>query len=181
MHAHALTHAHPDHQGASQLICDTLNIPLYCHAKEVPRVESGLVTKDYPSPQNIISLLQQKFWAGKGIKVNKTLQEGDTLGEFKVIETPGHSEGHIVFFREKDGVLIAGDIATNMNLITTKTGLHLPPSLFTAKPKENLNSLKRIAELNPRILCFGHGSVLYNHNKEFEKFVTKEFERHLSI
>ncbi|OOB82603.1 MBL fold metallo-hydrolase [Flavobacterium columnare] len=181
IYAHALTHAHPDHQGASRLICHTLDIPLYCHTKEVERAESGLATKDYPSPKNMISLLQQKFWSGKGMKVNKTLREGDSLGEFKVIETPGHSDGHIAFFREKDGVLIAGDVATNMNLITTQKGLYLPPYLFTSNPKENLYSLQKIAKLNPRILCFGHGPVFYNQDKKFEKFVAKEFEKHLPI
>ncbi|MFK7000115.1 MBL fold metallo-hydrolase [Flavobacterium oreochromis] len=178
VHAHAITHAHPDHQGASKLICQNFNLPLYCHNQEVERAESGFATKDYPYPKNLISLFQQKFWAGKGMKVTKTLKEGDFLGDFKVIETPGHSDGHIAFFREKDGVLIAGDIATNMNLMTTKKGLHLPPSLFTSKPKENFNSLIKIAELSPRILCFGHGSVLYNKDKEFENFVSKELKKH---
>jgi hydroxyacylglutathione hydrolase len=28
--AHALTHAHPDHQGASHHVCDQLGIPFWC-------------------------------------------------------------------------------------------------------------------------------------------------------
>ena len=39
--AHALTHAHPDHQGSSHAICERLQIPLWCgqddvHAMETP-------------------------------------------------------------------------------------------------------------------------------------------------
>lgn len=170
---HVLTHAHADHQGCSEQLCRTLQIPLLCHEKEVFRAESGLVTKDYPSDKSIIARLQQRFWAGKGCKVTGILKENDEVGNFTVIETPGHSDGHISLFREKDGMLIIGDVATNMNLLTTKVGLHLPPAIFTTDKEENIRSLQKLAALNPRIICFGHGPVLYNNNREFERFARK--------
>lgn len=173
IHSHVLTHAHADHQGSSDTICNEFNIPLICHEKEVKRTETGLVTLDYPSNTNIIARFQQKYWAGQGHKVNKTIKEGDKIGNFTVIETPGHSSGHISLFREKDGVLIIGDVATNMNLLTTVRGLHLPPNIFTTNQSENIKSLKKLTELKPRIICFGHGPVLVNKNKEFETFVNK--------
>ena len=37
--AHALTHAHPDHQGASHRICETLNIPLWCGERDADAME----------------------------------------------------------------------------------------------------------------------------------------------
>jgi glyoxylase-like metal-dependent hydrolase (beta-lactamase superfamily II) len=171
VHSHALTHAHADHQGCSDKICSIFNVPLFCHKEEVWRTESGFVTKDYPSSKNIIARLQQKYWAGPGHQVSETLKEDDMLGNFKIVETPGHSAGHISFFREKDGVLIIGDVCTNMNLITTFEGLHLPPDIFTSDKQENVNSLRKLAKLNPRIICFGHGPVLVNKHKSFEKFV----------
>lgn len=173
IHTHALTHAHADHQGCSDKICNGFNVPLYCHEKEVWRTESGFVTKDYPSSKNIIARFQQKYWAGQGHKVAETLKENDMLGNFKIIETPGHSAGHISFFREKDGVLIIGDVATNMNLLTTIKGLHLPPNIFTSDREENITSLLKLSMLNPQIICFGHGPILRNQNKAFEKFVEK--------
>lgn len=88
-------------------------------------------------------------------------------------ETPGHAAGHLAFFREKDGVLIIGDAATNMNLLTTIPGLHLPPKIFTENMEENIESLQKLAKISPRIICFGHGPVLINKNNEFEKFVQK--------
>jgi glyoxylase-like metal-dependent hydrolase (beta-lactamase superfamily II) len=173
IHSHALTHAHPDHQGCSNRICNDYKVPLFCHEKEVTRTETGLVTKDYPSSTNLIARFQQKYWAGLGHPVAKTLKNNDYLGNFRVIETPGHSSGHISFFRERDGVLIIGDVATNMNLLTTIKGLHLPPNLFTSDKQENINSLIKLSALNPKIICFGHGPVLNNKDKSFEKFVDK--------
>nr|WP_317039081.1 MBL fold metallo-hydrolase [Flavobacterium sp. Root935] len=121
---HVLTHAHADHQGSSKVICETLNIPLLCSEPEKAFAENGNVITEYPNPNHIISKFQKNFWAGKGHPVSGTLKEGDQIGGFTVIETPGHSRGHLSFFREKDGILIVGDVMTNMNLLTTKTGLH---------------------------------------------------------
>lgn len=169
---HALTHAHADHQGSSKIICETLNIPLLCSEPEKEFAENGNVITEYPNPNHLISKFQKNFWAGKGHLVSQTLKEGDQIGGFTVIETPGHSSGHISFFREKDGVLIVGDVMTNMNLITTKVGLHEPPNLFTADQETNRKSILKLASLKPKILCFGHGPVLFN-REELDTFVKK--------
>ena len=126
VHTHVLTHAHADHQGSSKAICEQFNIPLWCSEKEKPQAETGNATKEYTSQQHLVTRFQRKYWAGAGHRVAKTIKENDCLGEFRVVETPGHSSGHLSFFREQDGVLIVGDVATNMDLITTIPGLHLP-------------------------------------------------------
>ncbi|KIA99072.1 beta-lactamase [Flavobacterium sp. KMS] len=172
VNTHVLTHAHADHQGSSKIICDTLKIPLWCSEPEKQAAESGNVTIEYPNPNNIISNFQAKVWAGKGCQVSKIIKEGDIVGGFTVIETPGHSSGHLSFFREHDGVLIVGDVMTNMNLLTTVPGLHEPPNLFTTNQQKNRESIKKLAKLNPKILCFGHGPVLIN-NGELARFVNK--------
>lgn len=173
VYQHILTHAHADHQGCSDQICAEFEIPLLCHPDEVFRTETGMVTNDYPTPQHWVAKLQQKYWAGQGHKVERTIAENDRIGNFQVIETPGHSPGHISLFRERDGVLIIGDAATNMNLLTTATGLRLPPNIFTSDQQRNIKSLQKLAKLDPAIICFGHGPVMRNTDRKFEKFVTK--------
>ncbi|WEK71439.1 MAG: MBL fold metallo-hydrolase [Candidatus Chryseobacterium colombiense] len=173
VYQHILTHAHADHQGCSDQICAEFVIPLFCHPGEVFRTETGLVTNDYPSPKHLIAKFQQKYWAGQGHKVQGTIVENDMIGNFRVIETPGHSAGHISLFRERDGVLIIGDAATNMNLLTTVTGLRLPPNIFTSDQQRNLKSLQKLAKLNPAIICFGHGPIIRNTDRKFEQFVAK--------
>lgn len=169
---HALTHAHADHQGSSKVICETLNIPLLCSEPEKEFAENGNVITEYPNPNHIISKFQKNFWAGKGHSVSEMLKEGDQIGGFTVIETPGHSSGHLSFFREKDGILIVGDVMTNMNLLTTMVGLNEPPNLFTADKETNRKSIIKLLSLKPKILCFGHGPVLFD-NGDLEKFVQK--------
>jgi glyoxylase-like metal-dependent hydrolase (beta-lactamase superfamily II) len=174
VNAHAITHAHADHQGASKEICEKLNIPFMCHEIDKSRAELGVVAEEYPDPDHFIAKLQMSYWAGVGHKVSRTLKEGEKVGGFTVIETPGHASGHISFYREKDGVLIVGDVINNMNLLTTRVGLQEPPKMFTASSEQNRASIKKLFDLQPRILCFGHGPVLYNNN-EFAKFMNKVF------
>lgn len=172
--AHAITHAHADHQGASNFLCNYYQVPFWCSKGERESAESGNVTAGYPYQNHLITKFQRNFWAGDGHTVQRILKEGDFVGTFRVVETPGHSEGHISFFREKDGILIVGDVLVNMNLITTMPGLHEPPALFTSDPTQNRASIKKLAGLNPRVLCFGHGPVLYNKGelKELCKKIT---------
>ena len=169
---HALTHAHSDHQGSSKVICETLNIPFLCSEPEKEFAENGNVITEYPNPNHFISKFQKNFWAGKGFPVSQTLKEGDQIGGFTVIETPGHSRGHLSFFREKDGVLIVGDVMTNMNLLTTKVSLYEPPNLFTSNQETNRKSILKLASLQPKILCFGHGPVLFDKG-EFTEFIKR--------
>lgn len=172
INTHVLTHAHADHQGSSSVICEELHIPLWTSEIEKANAESGKVIYEYPDATHFIARFQQQFWAGKGYPVSKTLKEGDHVGSFTVIDTPGHSRGHVSFFREEDRVLIAGDALVNMNLLTTRVGLNLPPGLFTTDLEQAKTSLHKIHALNPKIICFGHGPVLYN-SGQLEKLIKK--------
>lgn len=158
--AHILTHAHADHQGASAFICDAYHVPLWCGAQDTRAAETGAVTREYPNPQHPIARFQQRFWAGPGHAVTRILREGDTIGGFRVIETPGHASGHLALWRERDRVLIAGDVLVNMDMLTTVPGIHEPPALFTHDIEQNRQSIRKIASLAPNLVCFGHGPVL---------------------
>ncbi|MBK6793801.1 MAG: MBL fold metallo-hydrolase [Anaerolineales bacterium] len=82
------------------------------------------------------------------------------MKDFIVIETPGHSAGHICFWREHDGVLIAGDVLRNINFFTTLPEFDEPLTVFTTDSEENRKSIKKIAALKPQVICFGHGPVI---------------------
>lgn len=157
--AHALTHAHPDHQGASHAVCERLKIPLWCGRDDVPAVETpGGVTN--PKAPAWLNRLEHRFWTGPPHPVSKALAEGDEVAGFTVLETPGHSRGHIAFWRESDRVLILGDVLNNMNVMTGIPGLNEPPPMFTPDPVRNRASARRIAALRPALACFGHGAPL---------------------
>lgn len=155
VNAHALTHAHPDHQGASHAVCEALNIPLWCGEGDADAMESGDFSKVIPSNWNTDA--QHNFWTGPPHPVAKRLKEGDTVADFEIIEAPGHSPGQVAYWRAKDKVLILGDVLNGMNLLTSIKGLHEPPKLFTVDPALNRESARKLAKLEPELICFGHG------------------------
>jgi hydroxyacylglutathione hydrolase len=157
--AHALTHAHPDHQGSSHAICERLGIPLWCGQGDVPAMETpGGVAG--ANPPTWATFVQRRFWVGPPHPVARALVEGDEVAGFTVLDTPGHSPGHVAYWRESDRVLILGDVLNNMNLLTGIPGLHEPPAAFTPDPSRNRTSARRLGELRPRLACFGHGPPL---------------------
>jgi glyoxylase-like metal-dependent hydrolase (beta-lactamase superfamily II) len=149
---HVLTHAHGDHAGSSKHVCGALGAPLWCGAADAEAVAEGKAVA--------ASRLQAMFkWAP--VEVARELREGDEVGPgFTVLDVPGHSPGHIALWRERDRTLVCGDVFTNMNLVTTAVGLHEPPKVFTPDPARNRQSARRLAELEPELVLFGHGPPL---------------------
>jgi len=158
---HALTHAHLDHAGGSAKVCRELGLEgVAVGAIDANDVRSG---RPEPPPQTPGPLRGVGRWFASFEKapVLRELHEGDTVGPgFVVLDVPGHSNGHVAFWRERDRLLIAGDVLFNMHLLTTAPGLREPPKPFTMSPAVNRESIRKIAALEPRTVGFGHGPVL---------------------
>jgi hydroxyacylglutathione hydrolase len=169
---HVLTHAHPDHQGATHELCERLNIPLWCGELDAEAAEQPERIRD-SQPQALINRLIFRAFAGPGHPVARRLREGDEVAGFKVLDTPGHSAGHITLWRESDRVAIAGDVVNGMNLLTSIPGLHEPPKKFTPDPARNRESIKRLASLEPRLVLFGHGPPLKHAASKLSSFAER--------
>ena len=167
--AHALTHAHPDHVGGSKAVVDALKVPFWAPAGDADACEAG---------RTVVADSRLKPVLSRGntfpaVPVVRRLKEGDDVGGFAVLDTPGHSPGHISLWRESDRVLICGDVFFNMHLLTTKPGLRQPPGPLTVDPERNRASEKRLADLEPAIVAFGHGPVLHDAAPKLQEFVRR--------
>ena len=138
-----ITHADPDHIGGLPLIVAATGADVYAGAKEADVVEGLTPGRDghlrVPTP------------------VTHRLRGGQTLplhGGIEVIEAFGHTLGHIAFLLLADSVLIAGDCLTNRDRLTGSA-----PE-YTADTRLAQDSLRKVAALAPRTLCFGHGPSL---------------------
>jgi len=162
--AHALTHAHPDHQGASHRVCEELGIPFWVGAGDADAAEDpDLISERQPS--HPVAQFFDRVCTGPGHRVDRQLREGDTVGSFTVLDVPGHSAGHVAFWRESDRVLVAGDVFNTANPFTGLPGLRLPYDFFTPDPEENRRSAKRLSALEPSLLLVGHGPPLRDPRK----------------
>jgi hydroxyacylglutathione hydrolase len=159
VHAHALTHVHPDHQGASHAVCTELGVPMWVGADDADAMESAEVMAQRTGA-GVETWVQRTFWLGPPHPVAKRLREGDEVGGFTVLETPGHTDGHVAYWRESDRTLVAGDVFFNLHPLTGRAGLRPPPDAFNMDTERNRESMRKLAALEPAVVCFGHGPPL---------------------
>lgn len=157
---HVLTHAHVDHAGGSRKVVDTLGIPVFAGERDLPTMHSGRMTMEVPAPLRRLSGIYANF---KPVPEAQALAIGEEVGPgFVVLDTPGHSVGHISLWRERDGVLVCGDVINSMHLVTTRPGLQQPPTVFTPDPARNRESIRALAALEPNVVLVGHGPPVIN-------------------
>jgi glyoxylase-like metal-dependent hydrolase (beta-lactamase superfamily II) len=166
--AHALTHAHADHQGASKAVCEHFGVPYWVPERDADAAEDPALIKQR-QPKHPINSLFFRMWHGPAHPVDRKLVEGDHVAGFRVLDTPGHSAGHVSYWRESDGVLILGDVLNDMDIITLRPGLRQPKGFLTPDPETNRKSIRRLGELDAKLVLFGHGAPLRDTAK-FQSF-----------
>lgn len=168
-----LTHGHFDHVGALQELAERWTIPIFAHELELPYLNG---TASYPPPDpsvggGLLSLTSRLYPRGP-VDVSEWLHalpaDGAVPGMpgWRWIHTPGHSPGHVSFWRESDRTLIAGDafITTKQEsayaVATQRPELHGPPRYLTTDWEAARESVRRLAALGPELVVTGHGRAL---------------------
>jgi hydroxyacylglutathione hydrolase len=169
----ALTHAHGDHAGSMKQLASQWGVPVWCGTADREAAETGRLVLSRLVDQPGLSTIANATSGFEAAPVARVLAESDTLAAgFTVLDTPGHSPGHVSFWRETDRTLICGDVFFNMHLLTTMPGLREPPRLFTPDPARNRESERRLAALEPRVAGFGHGPVLPDAAPKMHEFIS---------
>ncbi len=150
----ALTHVHPDHQGAAHAICTERGVPLACHEDDVDAMEGRRPVRASEHP---LAKLYARLWEGPSHKVERPLREGDTVAGFTVVHAPGHAAGQVIFWRESDRVAICGDVLRSISFATGRTWLGEMPAALTPDVPEARRSIRRLADLKPQLTLPGHG------------------------
>jgi len=149
-----LTHGHSDHVGAIKGILGEKEVPVFAHSIEIPYMEGEL---PYPGRKKA------------AVSVSKHLAQALPMteqGGLTPYLTPGHSPGHVVYYHEKDGVLLAGD------LFTSKNGkLKRPMPMFTANMDEAIKSSELLRDLNPKHLEVCHGEPVFNPAEQLDEYL----------
>ena len=93
------------------------------------------------------------------------------LPGWSVLHTPGHTPGHVSFFRESDRTLIVGDAFCSTKpesffeaALVQQPELHGPPAYFTSDWNAAKQSVKQLAALRPLTVALGHGKPLSGSN-----------------
>ncbi len=128
-----LSHHHNDHIGALDIVRDRWRLPLWAH----PR-----------TGELIGRTLDRELGDGDAIDLGDG-PDGRPDWRLECLFTPGHAQGHLAFWDERHGAILAGDmISTIVSMYVGSPGGHLL-SYF--------ESLERLAALDARILYPSHG------------------------
>ncbi|WP_088006181.1 MBL fold metallo-hydrolase [Indiicoccus explosivorum] len=165
-----LTHAHFDHIGGLVDILEKYPVPVYAHPDELPYITGE---KDYPAADPTVqggALAKMSIeFPVEGIDVsqhaNPLPADGSIPGlpGWKWYHTPGHSDGHVSYFREQDRFLIVGDafltVKQDSLLAVTfqKKKICGPPVYLTTDWTAAKNSVQKLTALQPSIAAPGHG------------------------
>jgi glyoxylase-like metal-dependent hydrolase (beta-lactamase superfamily II) len=165
-----LTHGHFDHIGAVKELAQDWDVPVYAHPLELPYLTGK---SSYPPPDPSVGgggMAYMSFlYPKKPIDIHRNIEllppDGTVPGlpDWYWVHTPGHTAGHVSFFREHDRVLLAGDAFITRDgesvlaVMTQKREVHGPPKYFTSDWGAAHHSVQRLLELNPRIAATGHG------------------------
>jgi len=146
-----LTHWHPDHQIGADKIKEKTGCKLGVHVSEADKVAPA--------------------------SVDFTLRDGDRIPfdgkELEVIHTPGHSSGHCCFLLRPEGVLFTGDHILGMG-----TSIVVPPD---GDMTLYMDSLVELLSYPVRIICPGHGPVVWNGREKIQEYIEHRKERERAI
>lgn len=182
-----LTHDHPDHAGSTLPLARRWGCLVYVHPDELPLVTMNFssylsTVKQYANPLDrwvILPLLrvlpkrarESMLRASSFKEVARAFDPGTnvpTLPDWECIPTPGHTPGHVSFFRPSDRVLITGDAVLTVHLNSlwsflrwgfgrTRQRLSGPPWYTTWSWRAAKKSVASLVGLEPHVLACGHG------------------------
>ncbi|RDW12814.1 MBL fold metallo-hydrolase [Paracoccus thiocyanatus] len=168
-----LTHGHFDHVGSAAALAEEWDVPIYAHMLERPYLDG---TAAYPPADprvggGLMTLLSPLYPTGPvdlGARLRPLPQDGSVpaMPEWRWLHTPGHAPGHVSLWRERDGLLAAGDavIATGQEsayeVMVQQPEMHGPPRYFTPDWAAAHRSVQLLAALGPQLLVTGHGPAL---------------------
>jgi glyoxylase-like metal-dependent hydrolase (beta-lactamase superfamily II) len=95
------------------------------------------------------------------------LEDGDGLGPFQVIATPGHSADHVS--------LLAGSVVFCGDTVLGEGSVFIPPG--GGSLVAYLDSLRRLQTLQLDALCPGHGPVVWDPQAKLREYLEHRLDR----
>lgn len=159
----AITHADFDHIGRLASLAAASGAAVLAHEQEAPRIASHR-WRDLPGtgqaldPVLLAAPILYRLWPARPVRVTRPLRDGEAIGGgWIAVHTPGHTPGHTAYFRPASRTLIAGDA-----LGSVRGGqIRLPRRIYAEDWDAALASVRKLAALEPAVICFGHGPELH--------------------
>ena len=164
-----ITHADFDHIGGLGALQRASGARTYASKIEADAIALGKSSREIKasgfSIRRLLFAVLRPFMKLKPLQVDEILAEGQTLpvlGGLRIVETPGHTPGHISLFAPSLGILFCGD-----SMVSDEHGLQGSRPGITWDETRARASERKQAELGAQVVCSGHGPVVMDANGKF--------------
>ncbi|MGQ9600369.1 MAG: MBL fold metallo-hydrolase [Anaerolineae bacterium] len=155
-----LTHGDIDHIGNVAALKAGSGAKVVAHHGDVPLVGGQAARAVRAGPltgglEKAFNWAIRRLFAYQPVLVDRPVEDGDLLGDWQVVHTPGHTPGSACYYHPDRGILIVGDALNHR-----RGRLGAPPALFSYDMAQAHASIQKIAALDFEVCCFGHGPPL---------------------
>lgn len=167
-----LTHGHPDHAGTASQLAKDWDVKIYSSKMEAPFLTGKSIYPPYDPTVGGALALMSRLMPNSMFNFTGQLEHYPEDGRlpflhgWQVLDTPGHSSGHVSLWRDEDRVLIAGDALCTANMDSfvgmtmQKKEFARGGSPFTPDWDASRVSVGKLADLEPSIVAAGHGQPI---------------------
>jgi glyoxylase-like metal-dependent hydrolase (beta-lactamase superfamily II) len=181
-----VTHSHPDHVGGAGPVAAATGAPVLQGELDYLRCEQVWGNHDWPAvlvswfrrngvPREVADQLGEEAEAARPLiryqRDPVLLHAGDEVDGWRVLDMPGHADGHICLLGE--GVLVAGDHL----LPGTTPAIGLWPGQRPDPLGDYLDSLERTIALGARLALPGHGEPIADPDRRARELLAHHAER----
>jgi glyoxylase-like metal-dependent hydrolase (beta-lactamase superfamily II) len=175
----AITHDDVDHAGRLAALQAVANAEVVAGELEVTRLAGNAWRwlPGFPGPVDLLGAgigLLYRQWPHRPVRVTRAVSDGDEIGGgWLAVDTPGHTPGHEAYFHPALKVLIAGDALGHWGgrfPVYTYGKLRFPVAAYSEDVRAAARSVRKLAALEPDVICFGHGTELYGAAEILQRF-----------
>lgn len=189
LHGIIISHDDIDHLGALYTIKKMHpSLRVYCSKTEEPSVTGKMEAERLVQARRLLQELpeEQQAWGQRFVELQRSfqripaiehlLQHNDLInGCIRVIETPGHTKGHISLYIEASKTLIANDAV----VVETGGELNIANPEFTLDLRAAIHSVQKIRELDiTTLICFHGGKITGNIREQLDSLID-QYKEHL--
>ncbi|GIG28535.1 MBL fold metallo-hydrolase [Cellulomonas marina] len=167
----ALTHGHFDHTGNVARAMDVLGVPVWAGTEDLELVEhpyryaheNPLAAYPLRHPAGVpvlAALMAAGAWHVRGARGLRAYESGGVLpvpGRPVVVDSPGHTWGHVALHLPERGVLLSGDALVTLDPYTGGRGPQIVAGAATADSAAALASLDALEATGAATVLPGHG------------------------